>query len=1039
MPTTPLLPLLKENHDVGHPVAGTWAQKRAVVLDHVSKGLNVTTPDDEYSEVDSIPSMWARPLLFQMALYDSSHPMHSHILGEWRGLLTLLALKERRAFPLTIETIEIPAANDTDAHHFLRALRRLLPEDTLAAGTTWDKLHLILFGAKHNKKPIGLTSPTTLVCTSINYVDHMSDVPWYNGTCLVDPIGNLNQEERVAVARWLKNIRTEIDNTPNLNTELSGSLRGLIQNFIRDLGGEPGEDSDLSQRSLGLTQGVFRYMDKPIKAKEYFTEKLFVIKQRNAFSGTYQPRVHFSGSDDNNPFVNPNGELVTPILPIKENLLRDLGVNSLNDRITFEYVKDGIKVSLQLDEGVTTSQEYKYVTNQPRNYLHKNQEIVEIPTVPVLEIWPNFKTEDWKAYYTYFSKVSQHTFYAKPFLPAGGENDDSLTAQESAGDDENQITQTSDFPEAMLCQYKPPSSSVYEDAGVLLIPAPESLSSDGNTWTIGIDFGTTSTTVYGDDQNEHTDPHPIEFEKRLIQVTKSDDSARSSLYENFFSPVSEQTPFFSLFHRSRNYQMTDVGRLRPLFDGHIYFLRDYNRFNDKNTRGRIHFNLKWSMENNDQNYTRVFLEQLCLQCAAEAVTHGVTGIEWRYSFPIAFSNTDKQRFQEAWEEVTTNCSNITGLRKLKDGRESRYVTSEAESIVIAKYFANPKFPGTFNSGAVCIDIGGATSDISIWKDSHLCSQTSLRFAGRDIFLNLLTENPRFLKQFGVQQGIIDRLSAGRLSETERYAQIDALLEGNLDDNDKRLLGGENAARGLKSRYEVWLKLPSSKDPRFRQLIAIGIAGLLHYVGLLLKYLIENEQFKSDTICIYIGGKGSRILEWFGGNRFDRRLLQQVFCDASGVDSFRLEITEHPKEEAAFGLVSDTIRLHWEEENHESLILAGESFAIQAENFEWTEILTSDWFGEDLKPTDDLEQIQNFVKSFNKHAGADRNKVLSIPIKMDERDYTDNRSLCRATEDNLKHIQGEDPQKRRIEPLFILALKNLLEAKTEKWKKETEVQ
>ena len=1030
MPTTPLLPLLKEGHDVGYPQAGAWEPKGAIALDHVSQGLDVETPDDnKYSEVDSIPSMWARPLLFQMALYDSNHPMHSHILGEWRGLLTLLALKERRTFPVTIDPIEIPAADDANAHYFLRALRRLLPEDTLATGTTWDKLHLILF----KEKPIGLTSPTTLVCTSINYVDHIQDVPWYSsGTYLVDPIGNLNQEEKVAVAGWLKNVRTKIDKTSDLNKNLSGSLRRLIRDFISHLGGEPQEDADLSERSLGLTQGIFSYMDKPIKSKEYFTEKLFVIKQENAFNGT-RPNIRSSKS----PFYNSNNELVTPILPIKDNLLRDLGVNSLNDRITFEYIEDGIKVNLRLDDGVETSQEYKYVENQHHDYIYKHQEIVEIPDVPVLEIWPNFTMENWKAYYTYFSKVSQNTFYAKPFLPADGENDDSPPARESAGDDENQITQTSYFPEAMLCRYKAPSSSSYEDAGVLLTPAPESLITDGSTWTIGIDFGTTSTTVYGNDQNEYTEPHPIELGKRLIQVTKSDESARSSLYENFFSPVSEQTPFFSLFHRSRNYQTADVGRLRPLFDGHIYFLRDYKRFNDENTKGKIHYDLKWSTEINHQNYTRVFLEQLCLQCAAEAVTNGVTGIEWRYSFPMAFSDTDKQRFQEAWEEVTTNCSNTTGLKKLKGEKESTDVTSEAESIVIAKYFANPKFPGTFAPGAVCIDIGGATSDISIWKDNRLCSQTSLRFAGRDIFLKLLTENPRFLKRFEVQQDVIDRLSTGRLSETERYAQIDALLEGNLDENDKKLLG--NAAQGLKSRYEVWLKLLPDNEPQFRQLIAIGIAGLLYYVGLLLKYLIENEQFESDTICIYIGGKGSRILEWFGDSQLDRRLLQQVFCDASGIDFFRLEITQHPKEEAAFGLVSDKMRLRWKEDNHESLILAGESFIIQTENFEWTEILTSKLLGKNLKPTNDLEQIQNFVKSFNKHAGLDGNKVLSIPIEMAINDYTDNISLSRATEDNLMHIQGEDRQKRRVEPLFILALKNLLEAKTEGWKKKTEEQ
>ena len=54
-------------------------------------------------EIDSIPSMWARPLLFEMALYNDRHPVHTRILGEWRGLLAMLALKEWCDFPLTTE------------------------------------------------------------------------------------------------------------------------------------------------------------------------------------------------------------------------------------------------------------------------------------------------------------------------------------------------------------------------------------------------------------------------------------------------------------------------------------------------------------------------------------------------------------------------------------------------------------------------------------------------------------------------------------------------------------------------------------------------------------------------------------------------------------------------------------------------------------------------------------------------------------------------------------------------------------------------
>ena len=1023
---TPFLPLLKPGNKVTSITsAGVWASRMSAELERVSKGLDVTTADTKFSEVDSIPDMWARPLLFEMALYDkdydndddTGHPMHGHILGEWRGLLAMLALKERLDFPLTTEQIEIPRVNDTKAPAFLRTLRKLLPENTLAADTPWTKLHLILF----NGKPIGVTSPTTLVCTSVNYVGNIRDVLWYNGKCLRDPISHLNQEEKAAVAGWLQKVYKHIDpgSNPTINSNLSATVRELINDFITDLGGAPQEETDFATIGLGLTQGIFQCMDKPIAAKEYFTEKLFVIKQENAFNGTLQSQVRGT----RNPFENPNGEPVTPILPIKDNLLTDLSGQSLNDRITFEHTDDGIKVNLRIpssdtdgqNEGRETSREYKYAKKSGSDRLRKNWEIVEIPTVPVLEIWPNFTTENWKAYYTYFNKASQDTFHAKPFLPADEGDDAPELSQESTGDDENEITKTSYFPEAILCQYKTPKSSGYEDAGVLLIPTPESPITGGSTWTVGIDFGTTSTAAYRNDG--HADPRSIELKKRLIQVTDSDDTDRLNLYDYFFSPKSQQTPFFSLFHIWRNNQGIRQG-LKPMLDGHIYFLSDYQKFNDESTIGRIFSDLKWSTEPGDQDRAQLFLEQLCLQCAAEAVNAGAESIRWRFSFPMAFSDADKSDFQTIWQEVTDACSEVTGLKNENEG-----ATSEPESIVIAKYFANPKFPGTFAPGAICIDIGGATSDISIWRNNELYSQTSLRFAGRDIFLNLLTENPGFLQHFGVEKDVTDGLTPQSSSETRRYAQIDALLE---------------------SEYETWAT-PFSRKKRtspvneFHQLIAIGIAGLLYYVGLLLKYLIENKQFTSDYICIYIGGKGSRTLEWFGGNELDMRLLKQVFLDASGFNSnhsFRVEITQHPKEEAAFGLVSDKMKLEWKENDHQDLILAGESFRIREENFEWTKSLTPELFEEDLESAYNLEQLQKFVESFNKYVGPERDKVLRTPLEMTGSDSTDNRSLRAALEDKFKEIQNQNKEDRRPEPLFILALKELLDKKIGKWKEKT---
>ena len=50
-----------------------------------------------------------------------------------------------------------------------------------------------------------MTSPTTLLCTSIDYIDYISvlDVPWFDPPFLCDPIGHLNADEEASVAGWL--------------------------------------------------------------------------------------------------------------------------------------------------------------------------------------------------------------------------------------------------------------------------------------------------------------------------------------------------------------------------------------------------------------------------------------------------------------------------------------------------------------------------------------------------------------------------------------------------------------------------------------------------------------------------------------------------------------------------------------------------------------------------------------------------------------------------------------------------------------------
>ncbi len=1109
----PVLPKLKKQRQTaGFDERGIWSARQAIALDQLSEDLDIVKVG---IDINSIPDMWARPLLFEMALFQNEHLLRPRVVGEWRGLLAMLALKEVSDISnLTVTPINLPASEEsavtksttTDAD-FLKTLARLAPTGSVSSDTSWRELYVIL----NDDAAIGMMSPTTLVATATHYFGRIdsSQVPWFNGKLLLDPTGKthearsfLSEHARESLAWWLNELQKELGNQSvakggpfDANSQKGNALIIRIGEYIKDVGG--------SKRTYGrgagysVTSGIFTLLDKPVKrtggdprdshfvlassrrddwtkrnsldanksdtekealplkafrefpailivdeevARQWkrnstdlvvwgstslrnalpyggfdedppehkkemigidgakaqiwspqwlFKKQLHVVRKSDAFPST----VGINMTPANQELTYGN-EVVTPILPLDRVLIDQLTVNDLAERISFEQKPDGILVRLTLElSGPNTN---GAVVEFTKLYAANKDQIRVIEDVPLLAIWPDFRASQWgwKAYYTYHDTAEvKETFTAKPYVPGLSSVDEkSLTSGSSKTT--RRITRTDSYPEAMICFVKDDKSEI----GYLLVQQPDELPKMTLPYKVGVDFGATGTSVYF--KSGHENPAPFHFRDRYVFVSSIGEERRATIYDIALPSQRERTPFLSIF---RTFPNAPAQELRPLMDGIIHFPSG-NSPQALEADQSITFNLKWSGRKEDSYKVEAFLEQICLQVAAEAAVAGASEIEWWFSYPTAFSITRQNSFQSIWQKSTEWCAKLTGV-------DSSSPSCRTESVATALYFRDPNgFNAPTTTGAVCIDIGGSTSDIAVWQDESLCWQTSIRFAGRNIFLDYLLANPEFLGQLRGESHDEKSSGASPRSNLSFYVAADVLLR---DEGEK-----------LFASLPYFAEQPQmAKLERF---LAVGLAGIFYYVGLLVNYLRDRGIYSLEIPKFYIGGNGSRIFRWLNmGRPFDSKaaineVFKTVFLRASGLaqSPLTIKISNAPKAEAAFGLICGT-ELKESSAHHD--VLAGETFLRKSQEKPWNKLINANSF-QDLSAPKTLDRISDFVLAFDQAARQAQIKEIA-PGNAARDDLLREVRICLANAIEDAKKPGHDGIE--VEPIFILALKCLL--------------
>jgi len=1170
-PLVPYLPTLKGGYnDDGTPKGDfplalphtlrVWDDSQGEIrLRHLADAIDVPMGADR---VHSIPDPWARVILFWRALYDPDHTLHRRVLGEWRGLLALLALKEvRRLTELSVSNVQL-APETSDPESFRYAIARVLPgnEDAIAPSATWRRFDLLRWtGARTQgrERAFALTSPWTLVATGAHYADVLSndEVPWFNGDVLGDPREHLSELERSMLAEWLWHVRNGLPSGRGAKTrDIAACLEAFARDLDRTATGNLPDAQVFFERTLGLTGGeLYATINRPCKpAARVVTDCAIetnrpgaphfvlidsavvetlgqaerdVVVHRMVNMATYrrhipemdrartglfpaelgQPPVHWCtadyffekeliyehtrsmiGTQDVEAFpgcraISTSGrsEGRHAALPLRQEVLDLFTPDYLARNLTLEWTDKGeaeFHLHLKIHRLLAgTDPQDPPVPDGPlkdvllkRTYGPSEMNRV-LPKLPAVCLWPNFRFDDdresenngkapakdaprnrWGLYFLFESwrelgeKTDQFVV-----TPIGKQPADKraikMPVYDDKGDKESdelfQLTILTRFPEALACtmpfsQQAARSPGDTPPTGLLLLKEPDRASDfHGHSAVLGVDFGTTGTSIYRSfgqpdaDEGEPAEIERLHFENRLVPITKSDSGEFQRITRDCFLPNSEPAEgrILSIFQ-----DFGAKGTRMPVRDGHVLFL--------ENTGSRVFVhgdpqsiltNLKWSEERGVNAATQDFLVQLCLQSLAELIAGGATSVELRYSYPTAFSDDDLENFKGLWNSVVAQLRRVSSIPIRFHAR----VEDNCEAISATRFFSHSENARRMNvaRGAITLDIGGGTTDIAVWNRHpesgrpSLLGHMSVKFAGQDMFLVPLRQRPELLAAIdngGTVSNAITSLKERFKKRSHAYdAELDAIISAHGDELLEKLPGCAQT-KGIKELLQI---------------LDLGLCGMAFYTGLLVGVLVKSKVYNpmQSYIPVFVGGNGSRLFTWCAqgepnrDSKIVKRFAMNLLAGANFASGDQLKgnyievsLSGRPKEEVAFGLVMRPDRL---ERNDEFVNpLAGENYLVgktsERELREWNTAPDLNTLGTLPVHVDpQLKVFRAFLETMELHLTGE--EMIDVASAVDTGILNMSAVAERALAERGDNGAKRDPVRKQ--PLFVLALKHLI--------------
>ncbi len=165
------VPKLRERNGTQWPVPhGTWKQQQDIShLATFADKLDVANATADTDLLNSVPTPWARLLLFETALFNKRHPSHRDIVKQWRGLLGVVALARPLGLRLDAASPEmnINLEESSRESQVAKTFLDLRPQHVVGDGDleemNWRAFQMISV----DKVVVGATSSRTLLFTGV--------------------------------------------------------------------------------------------------------------------------------------------------------------------------------------------------------------------------------------------------------------------------------------------------------------------------------------------------------------------------------------------------------------------------------------------------------------------------------------------------------------------------------------------------------------------------------------------------------------------------------------------------------------------------------------------------------------------------------------------------------------------------------------------------------------------------------------------------------------------------------------------------------